>query len=166
MKKFYVSLSFIFIIVLSSCSLQEKMSPDIFIERLINNSEITIINEFCENEKYVCYFSDKSNSNFIIRIDSDNSRNTKKICLVCTETIKTENFKSMTETVIKIYAPNENTDEIISSLFSEEWNYFDSQWYRYSSAISENGLYFSIESAKLSTETDAEMTLKPNDISP
>lgn len=166
MKKIYVTLSIFLIVILSSCSMQEKMNPEIFIERLIRNSEITIKNEFFENEKYVCYFSDKSNCNFIIRIDSDSGRNAKKICLACTETSKTENFKSMTETVIKTFAPNEKIDEILSSLFSEEWNYYNSQWYRYSSAVSEKGLYFSIESVKLSTQTDAEMTLKPNNFSP
>lgn len=163
-KIFAVVITVIF--MFSACTVQEKMNPMIFTERItkLMNEEISIGESFSKNGRYIIFFSDKSGNNYICELLTDNSENIKKVCLASNNTSKAESFKYLFERIIMIYAPSENSAEIISNLFNKKWNYHTTQWYSYSGIISDEGLFASIENKMLSTQSDAELTLKQSDI--
>lgn len=166
MKFRIISLLFLLSFILCSCTVQEKMNPYIFAERFssLMKEEITIDESFNDKARFIFFFSDKNGENYVCELLTDSSDNIKKLCLTAEGNGKTESFKYIFEKIVKIYAPSENTEEIISVLFDGKWNYHITQWYRYSSVISKNNIFASIENIKHSTESDAELTLNQSDI--
>lgn len=152
--------------MLCACTVQEKMNPMMFAERFLSvmNNEIFIEESFKDNGRYIMFFSDKSGEQFVCELLTDNSDTIKKICLVSNNTNKTESFEYFFGKIVNVYAPNEIPSEIIPVLFKNKWNYHSSQWYRYACVISDEGIFASIENIKLSTESDAQLTLKQSDI--
>lgn len=167
MKKVFCSMAVLLIVSLSGCSVQELMNPRIFLQRLKENyREITLVNDdiYCENEKYFCFLTDSNNKEYALQFVTDSKNNIKKICLVCKKENKTDEIKFVSEAIINTYAPNEDAEMITANLFENDWDYYNSQWYRYTSSTVGDNLFFSVENIKLSTNTDAELTLKPNDV--
>ncbi len=166
MKIKLILLFFCLTVILCACTVQEKMNPIIFTERFSEqmNDEIIIEESFSDNGRYIIFFSDKSGEKYVCELLADNYDNIKKVCLAGNNTSKAESFEYFFEKTLKVYAPNENITEIIPNLFKNKWNYHSSQWYRYACVISEEGLFASIENIKLSTESDAQLTLKQSDI--
>lgn len=164
MKKIFVLL--VILITLTSCSMQEKMNDNIFLERLSDalGDEISADEILYQNGRSLLFFLDNNGTEYLCEFRNDESNNVKKICLACTDADKTERFKYFFEKIVNVYAPDENTLEIITALFKNNWDYHSSQWYEYSSALTGNGIFASIENKKLSTQSDAELTLKQNDI--
>lgn len=172
MRKRIWVFSLLILCLLSACSVQETMSPEIFIERLeVDCSGLDYKNaeSFYESDKYVCFIKNESGIEFMFEITPDERGNAQKISLACSKTDKTADFISVAESIIRTYAPEDDSKEIVSSIFSDgkvpnEFSYFDTQWHYYTCAASDSAFYFSAESKKLAPEKDAEMTLKPNDI--
>lgn len=166
MKIKLILLFFVLTVILCSCTVQEKMNPIIFTERFseLMNDEIIIEESFSDNGRYIIFFSNISGEKYVCELSTDNSDNIKKICLASNNTSKAESFEYFFEKILKVYAPNENVTEIIPNLFKNKWNYHSSQWYRYTGVVSDEGLFASIENIKLSTESDAQLTLKQSDI--
>lgn len=162
-------ISFILILGLTACSVQENMSPELFFERLQKyDNSISIENSFYEDKSYVC-FALYHNADIVFDILSDDSNNAKKINLACSDTDKINEFIDCTESVIKIYAPDDNPQEVVENLFdnktaNNEFIYYNTQWHTYSAVLSDNGLYFSVSSKKLMPESEVEFSLKQNDI--
>lgn len=173
MKKFFsVVLTFAFVLsILSACSVQEKMSPRIFFERLSKiNTQLDLENseQFIEGSDYVCFVSDFNSTEYVFQISVNDSGDAEKISLACAQTDKAADFISCAASVVKTYSPNDNPQEIIASLFkhgqiSREYLYFETQWHRYTAAASEDGFFFSVESKKLVPADAVELSLKPND---
>ncbi len=167
-----IPIVFILIFMLSSCSLQEKVSPEIFIQRLCAEDENIMVDDslcFNKNNVFTAYFSYADSADFVLETDVDGLGNAKKINLACAQTDKVVLFKKCVESVISVYSPDENTDEIIDSLFPEKesygkFTYYETRWYVYSAVLSEKGLYFSSENKKLSPQNEEALSLKPNDI--
>ena len=153
-------------LTLASCSVQEKMNTKIFVERFLNavGDEITADEILFDSGRDILFFADKSGTEYVLEFSSDEQGNIKKICLACTDADKTDMMKYFFEKVINVYAPGENSAEIIPSFFKNKWDYYSSQWYGYYSAVSDEGIFAAIENKKLSTPSDAELTLKQNDI--
>ncbi len=170
MKK--VAVVILLMIFLSSCTVQKKMSPWIFIERVEKNDKNIAFdtgNSFYENEDFVCYATYADMSGFCVEILTDESGNSKKISLACMQTDKTDKFISFSKSVIETYSPDDSADEVIKSLFGNKkinnvFAYHSTQWYDYSAILSENGFYFSVASKKLMPQSEVEFSLKPNDI--
>lgn len=156
---------------LSSCSLQEKVSPEIFIERLCAADENFIFDGeslFCGDGTYTYYIT-YSDLPLVAEIRIDGDENSKKINLACGETDKVELFIKCVESVIRVYSPDENIEEIHKEIFplqesENSFYYYETKWYKYSSVLSEKGLYFSTENKKISPQSEVELSLKPNDI--
>lgn len=167
MKKLLISIYCIFIVfMLSSCNLQEKTNPMIFMARLKDNYPGLIVSEsdlYRDDNIYFCFPGDSEN-NYAVKFYVDSDDNIKKICLFCNNAKKTENIISFSEAIISTYVPSENITEIMSALFKSERDYHNTQWYRYSSSMIESTVFFSVENMKISTASDAELTLKTNDI--
>ncbi len=167
MKKILLTCVSILLLMLSACSVQEKMSPLVFIERLQRADENLVVdaeNMYIENNKYILFAWDEVEKAFVMEITADEDGNAKKICLACNKTSKAEKFRLSAESIIKAYAPGDNACEVLSVLMKSEWGYHDTQWHSYAYASGENGMFFSVKSKKLSTESDAVLSLKPNDI--
>lgn len=158
--------------ILTSCSVQEKMSPWIFTERIQKtdkNISIDTDNSYFENGDYVFYASYADDVKFIFEISTDEHGNSDKISLACTQTDKTDEFVLCAMRTIEAYAPDDSADEVMQNLFSnkepnDKCIYYDTQWYSYAAVLSEKGLFFSVESKKLIPQSEVEFSLKQNDI--
>ncbi len=166
MKKTLAFLMFASIIFFNSCSVQDKMNPLIFIEKFSEISGDSIKNDtpIFTDDKCVFFFTDENDKEYVCELLTDKAKNVKKICLASDNTNKAELFIHFSEIIIKIFSPDDESSLILSKLFKNKWDYTDSQWYSYSSVVSDKGMFFCIESKKLTTESDAELTLKQNDI--
>lgn len=168
MKRITVVLLLLFI--LTACSVQEKVNPQIFIERVQNCDEnITVENVFFEDDVFICFADYAQKANLVFEMATDEHENVKKINLACTQTDKAEEFIYCAESVVKTYAPEDDSAKVIKDLFSSKelsgkCIYYETQWHIYSAVLSENGLYFSSESKKLVPQSDVEFSLKENDI--
>lgn len=162
-------ISILLILSLTACSTQEKMSPELFFKRFEKyDSNISINNSFYDKESYICY-SLYHNAEIIFEISTDSDNNSTKINLACTDTDKVNEFIDCAESIIIIYAPDDNPLNIIENLFisqkiNNEFRYYDTQWYTYSSILSDNGLFFSVSGKKLTSQSEVEFSLKQNDI--
>lgn len=159
-------------LALTACSVQEKMSPWIFTERIQETDKSISIdteNSYYENGNFVCYASYKDNVRLVFEISTDEHGNSDKISLACTQTDKTDEFVLCAMNVVEAYAPDDSADEVIKNVFlkrelSGKCVYYDTQWHSYAAVLSENGLYFSAESKKLIPQSEVEFSLKQNDI--
>lgn len=170
MKKFLIV--FIALLLLSSCSVQEKVSPGIFVERLCaadENAELDNDLSFGSGEVYTYYITYAQSLRLVAEMRSDGQGNVKKINLACNKTDKADLFMQCVKSVICVYSPEENPDEILKAVFPGKESdgtffYHETQWYKYSAVLSENGLFFSTENKKVSPQSEVEFSLKPNDI--
>lgn len=142
------------------------MNTKIFSERFLNTvgEEITAGEILYDSGRDIMFFADKNGTEYVMEFRADEQGNIKKICLACTDADKTDMMKYFFEKVMGVYAPGENSADIIPFLFNNEWDYHSTRWYDYSSALSDEGVFVSVENRKLSTPSDAELTLKQNDI--
>lgn len=171
MRKIISIVLFLFVLLLSACSVQENMNPKLFLEKLaVINPELNLecSEQFYENNSYFCFVSDKNRTDFLIEILVNDSENVQKISLVCNQTDKAADFISCVRSIIETYAFGDNTDEILSALYEngeikQKSIYYDTQWHNYISSASDLSVYFSVSSKKLIPESNAELTLKPND---
>ncbi len=166
MKKTLILLIVFALSVFNSCSRQEKMNAEIFVERFIelSDSSVTIEDDFNYDGKNILFFRDTAGTVFVCELSSDDFGNIKKICLAVNETDKADLMKRYCGLIIATYAPSEDAEAVLSSLFKNNFDYYNTQWYSYSSVKSDEGLFFSINNFRFSTESDAELTLKQNDI--
>ena len=159
-------------VTLTACSVQEKMSPWIFVERMRQTDKNLVIdteNSFFENEKMVCYAVYADKTKLVFEISTDEHGNSDKISLACVQTDKAADFVLCAKSIASVYSTEDDSDNVAKELFgtkelSDECRYYETQWRSYAAVLSENGLYFSVESKKLVPQTEVEFSLKQNDI--
>lgn len=172
MKKALLITNFFLIILLTACSVQEKVSPDIFVERLSEESDAFVFdkdNSFIQNGSYIFFAKYENILEIVLKAETDTQGNVKKISLACTQTDKADKFISCIKSVIETYSPEDDSNEIILSLFKNKQpddknRYYETQWHSYSAVLSENGFFFSVKNKKLIEESSVEFSLKENDI--
>lgn len=160
------------LLLLTACSVQETVSPQIYMDRIQKNDKNISFNSsdaFLENINYVCFVRYAQNADIMFEIAMNEQGSAKKINLACTQTDKIDLFVQCAQSAAETYAPDDDAQRVISELFksreiSDKCLYYDTQWHAYSAVLSENGLYFSVESKKLVPQSDVEMSLKQNDI--
>lgn len=166
-------LSLLFILLLlGACSVQEKVSPMIFMERIIksdSNINADIDNAFYEKNNYICYAKYADKTDVVFETEADEHGNATKISLACIQTDKVDDFVNCSVNIVKTYAPDDSAQDVINNLFadrkfSDKCLYHETQWYLYSAVISEKGLFFSVENKKLNPTSKVEFSLKQNDI--
>ena len=159
------------LVFLAACSVQENMSPQIFIERLQKNDSrfaVDTDNSFVDGG-FVYFVNYDNGLELVFEISTDEQGNSDKISLACIQTDKADEFIVCAEKTVEVYAPDDSADEVIKSLFSGrelngEYVYYETLWHSYSAVLSENGLYFSALSKKLMPNSEVEFSLKQNDI--
>lgn len=170
MKKYFIFLSVI-IFLLGGCSVQEKMSPQIFFERLSKKTDFFDLKNkecFFENSDYISFVKDKYSTEYVFDISVTENGDINKIGFSCDKTEKAEDFICCVREIISVYSPDENHNEIIGSLTENGkpktgLNYYDTQWYSWCSYADKNGLFFSVTNKKLTSQSTVEFSLKPND---
>ncbi len=158
------------ILLLQACSVQEKMSPEIFFERLKkvdSRFSFDASEQFFEGNEYICFVSDDNSNCFAFQISVNDSGDCEKIS-VAAEKADSQDFISCVKSVIQAYAPDDDAENITKKLFTggkivAEYVYYDSQWHSYSAAGNNGIFYFSVSSKKLVSEKNVELSLKPND---
>lgn len=155
--------------ILQSCSVQEKMNPQIFFERFLQINKNFVFDtseQFFDGNEFVCFVDDLNGKSFVFQLSSDDYGDCKKIS-VCAEKTERNIFKECVESIIRVYAPEDNPKNIIDSLYSDGNNqkirYFETQWHIYSAVEENETCYFSVSSKKLASESEVDLSLKPND---
>lgn len=169
-KKAIISFFMVSILLLQACSVQEKMSPQIFFERLAKiDSQLCFdaSEQFFSGDEYVCFVSDVNSNCFVFQISVNDRGDCEKISVAAEKTAASD-FINCVKSVIQAYAPNDDAENITEKLFSDgkismEYLYFDSQWHSYSAAGSNGCFYFGVSSKKLVAESEIELSLKQND---
>ncbi len=172
MKRIIIMIDAVLIVFLAACSVQEKVSPDIFVERLSAANESFVFETescFIEENKSVFFAKYNNEIDTVFEITEDEQGNAEKISLACTQADKVEIFIACVKNVIETYSPDDSSDEILTDLFKKistdgKNKYYETQWYSYSAVFSEEGLFFSIKNKKLISESSVEFSLKENDI--
>ncbi len=170
MRKIAVVFGMLFL--LASCSVQEKVSPEIICERLCAADENISFDgdfSFAKDGVYTCYITYSKSLVLVAEMNTDGQGNVKKINLACDKTDKADLFEYCVRSMIEVYSPDENSDEISDAIFREKESdgkfcYHETQWYRYSAVRSENGLFFSTENLKLSPRGEEKLSLRTNDV--
>ena len=153
------------IITLSSCTVQENMSPAAFIERLEEADDSVAAdteNAFFAQGEYICRLSYGVADGFLLKISADSHSYTSKICLVYSGSDGQEDFVGCCKSITEIYAPSEDVDTVASELFGkkEGFAFYESERYLYAYYDNEENIYFCIENRMLSEKTEAELTLR------
>lgn len=160
-----------FVILFSSCSVQENMSPAIFLNRLSKQTDVFDFEnseQFIDDNKYICFVNDNTGKEHVFELSLTETGDINKISLACIKTDKAENFISYIRQIIFVYAPEENENEIINSItengkITDKIKYYETQWHSWCSYADKNGFYFSVTNKKLVEQTTVEFSLKPND---
>lgn len=169
MKKVSIILfSIALTLLLQACSVQEKMSPQIFLDRLskiITQLDFDTAEQFYEGNEFVCFVSDDDINTYAFQISMTDSGDCKKISFA-SEKIGDDTFKECVKSIITVYAPDDDAETIISSLYStnkQKFQYYETQWHSYSFSAEKECRYFSVSSKKLASENNVQLSLKPND---
>ena len=170
MKKTSIILFFtVLMLLLQACSVQEKMSPQIFFDRLskINTRLVFDTSEqFFEGNEFICFVSDDADNAYAFQVSVTDSGDCEKISLAA-EKGDENAFKECVKSVIGVYAPDDDAEEVVLSLFNsnsnQKFQYYETQWHSYSFARENECRYFSVSSKKLMPESKVELSLKAND---
>ncbi len=165
MKKISLAISVLLILLLSSCTVQERVSPPIFVGRL--NEISKDFNYISENSYYdenffISFFNYKDLKNIVIKMQLSDDNSIIKISLI------TNNNSSAFELIkllIETYSPEEDSTVILNELTEKEKGYCYSfgNEYTYSVFKSDKEIYFEIFINSESDYSVPDLTLKAND---
>ena len=166
MKRIFL-LSVAFLIFLSSCSVQEAVSPDLFVSRFAQSfPDFKIESEgmFYEGNKSVLFVNDESGNRFAVEMTADSYERVQKISLACVDADKVEELFSFAGKVISVYAPDEDSASVMNALSNGKYfSYHETLWYGYAFSKTESGLFFSVENKHFASEKESCLTLKENE---
>jgi len=154
-------------IALSSCALQTEMSPEIFLERLAEADKTLSVDfdgRYYSGDRCYCFVSDGGGTEYVLSMQTCADGSVQSVSLASTAVDRTAAFISLAGTVTSVYSPQEDIKAIVSALFldgkvGERCKYYNTRRYVYSSASSENGLYFSIDDLRLGERSTPALTL-------
>ncbi len=160
-----------FIFMCTGCSVQEKMSYQIFFDRMSEHTDaFDFENSECifEESECVCFVKDNKGIEYLFCLSLNKFSDAEKIGLSCNDTEKAEDFIVYIKNIISVYAPEENQEEIIDSItengkMKNGIVFYETKWYSYCSHSDDDGLYFSVTNKKLVPQSSVEFSLKAND---
>lgn len=165
MKKTAVAFSLIFILLLSGCSVQERVSPLILVNRLTKQSNEIICDPqhtYFDGNTFICFIEYGSIKNIIIKMHTTEENSVKKISVYSTAD---NQIFELIKLLISIYSPKEDSENISEELRknTDSFRYFNGKEYTYSLFTSDKSIYFEVFNNNLSEYTIPELTLKAND---
>lgn len=163
-----VLFALLFLVLMSGCTVQETVNPDLFTARFSESFPDFVFETdsmFYENDKCVVFVNSASGQRYAVEMTLDTGERIQKVSLACTNTDKADEFRSFAEKIIAVYASQEEPASVLTELYSvNNYSYFESQWYYYTFSKTEAGLFFGIENKKLSPEKGIGLTLRENDL--
>lgn len=166
MKKYKIIPIIILLLFLSACSVQEKVSPEIFKSRIEKNYPEFVF----ENDGYYlndCFyvFACYNNNDIAFKIGISENYIANKISLSFEKNESLKEISEIIRPVIEVFSPNEDGEIIIDELINTEEGFYYSygKEYSYSLAVNEKNIYFEVFNNRLSNYTIPELTLKQND---
>lgn len=160
------SIIFVLVFLLTSCTVQDAVNIDLFIERLSEKYPVYNAGSdkmFFENNKCVLFTKDENGINYSLELTSDLQGNLYKISLACIETDKADLILNFAKNLVSVYAPTENRNAVISNLRKDKlFSFYETDWYSYAFSETENGLFFSVENKRFTSEDVSVLTLKNN----
>lgn len=163
MSKHLIAPLVIAVILMSSCSVQKNVNPNILSERLAECSEDFII----ENQGY--YYKDDyfvmaeyKGIKTVLKMKTDKNQNVNKVCLSVNEKLNNEEINNLAGMIIEVYAPDEEKINMLNELNGKKSGSCYGKEHIYTLII-DNNTYFEILNIPLSDYTKPELTLKPND---
>lgn len=162
-----LSLIIILSCVLSSCSLQKEMTPEIFLERLSSADESLTVDfegRYYLNERCFCFVKDEGMTEYLLVMHTDKDGSVKTVSLTSTATDKTAAFISLAERITAVYSPDDASDAVVANVFlhgeiPKENVYYDTRWHEYTALANEYAMYFAIDDLSLGERTVPELTL-------
>ncbi len=157
------------VLVLTSCSKQEGVTPEIFIERACASmkcAELDTDNAFRDENGYHC-FGNLSDEEILLTCRTDENNIVYEACVTSIKQGLSDELRSVCVELIGIFSDEEfaeNTVETLITKANEIPSYVETQWFTYCMMNSGNGFYFSVHDKKLKQESIPELTLKENDL--
>ncbi len=156
-------------ILLSSCSKQEGVTPEIFIERATASmkcAKFDTDNAFRDENGYHC-FGNLSEEEILLTCRIDENNIVYEACVTSVKQGLSDELRCVCVELIRAFSDDElaeNTVETLVQKADEMPSYVETQWFTYCMMNSENGFYFSVYDKKLKQENIPELTLKENDL--
>lgn len=162
----------IILMLLSSCSVQEKMNAEMFFERFKKSGpELDFQNSeyFYTDDKCQLFIKNTNGTEFLIELFNDKKNNINKITITCSDTKAQADFLFCAKHIVKTFSFDDSAESVLNEIckdgkINKEFSYHETQWYYYALASNNNILFFSVENKKLSPDKNTDLTLKPNDI--
>lgn len=160
-------LIFALLIFLSACTVQEAVSPDLFVSRFAEafpDYQLESDGAFYENDKCVLFANDGFGNRFAVEMTSDSQGRVQKISLACANADKAENLFSFARDILSVYAPEEDANSVLQSINDGNYfSYYETLWYSYAFSKTGSGLFFSIGNKHYAPVNEPELTLKENE---
>lgn len=163
MKIFRLFAVLFLIFILQSCSIQEKVSPNILKTRIEKQyPEFVFDNNGFYKENNYYNFAVFKEETIAFKMYFDENDTVVKIAVLFDNNDETENI---IKPVIETFSPNEDCEKTISELKQngEGFSYSYGKEYTYSLVVNENNVYFEVFNYSLSDYTVPDLTLKQND---
>ena len=164
------NIKFIFVlfmlVILSSCSVQEKASPEIVVERLkAGYTEFVFENDgFYSDGNYYIFFNFK-NTTALIKMETDKNNSVARISVSFDSDDNNDVVFDLIEPLITVYSLKEDCTEIIKSLSCEKDGFSYAYGHEHIYSLVRNGknIYFEIINNCLLQYSAPTLTLKQND---
>ena len=165
MKKFSLAIFLLLILLLPSCTVQERVSPLIFIDRLNEISDdfnFISENSYYDDNVFISFLDFKDLKSIAIKMQLSDDNSIIKISLI---TINNSRAFELIKLLIETYSPEEDSNVIFNELTGIEKGFYYSfgNEYTYSVFKSDKDIYFEVFINSQSDYSVPDLTLKPND---
>lgn len=160
--------STVILLLFSSCSRQKEIDFKVFTQRLISSGEIIFDSDsvFKLENEFVCFLSDNFGNKYVLSVRSDEKGRVCKITLSC-DNADIKNFIKIINNINSCYVCEDTSmmqkQLIKDSKLIEGVNYFDSDWYAYSTSYYNKFAQYSVRNKRLCNYDKNDLTLKSND---
>lgn len=165
MKKISLAISLLLILLLPSCTVQERVSPLIFIDRLNEiSADLNFISEnsYYDDNVFISFLDFKDLKSIAIKMQLSDDNSIIKISLI---TINNSRAFELIKLLIETYSPEEDSNVIFNELTGTEkgFCYSFGNEYTYSVFKSDKEIYFEVFINSQSDYSVPDLTLKSND---
>ena len=177
MRRIIIAPLLLALTLLSACTVQDTMNPEIFARRLCKRENFTVTNEtdmIFDGEKALCFAQSQAGTQVLFGLITRESGEITSVS-ACVDFSAGKQKKTAADDFIiacgeciAVFAPDDaqNSEDIYSALSltdtlpEEKTAYHDTQWYRYTLIVTGTGAYFSVESKRAVPDSAVEYSLR------